>query len=167
MRAALPMARLVLATVIAMMIAVFRERGMSLSASDVEQIISTGVPNFSESGMSVEQAGEGRARLRQPFRANLIRPGGTLSGPTMMGLADAAMYAAILGQLGRLEMAVTQNLNINFLSRPEPCDLIAEAQIIRLGRRSAVLEVRLFSDGSDAMVALVTGIYALPSDSTH
>lgn len=135
---------------------------MSLDASAVEQIISNGVPNFGEHGICVEQVGEGRARLRQPFRENLIRPGGTLSGPTMMGLADAAMYAAILGQLGRLEMAVTQNLNINFLARPEPRDLIAEAEIIRLGRRSAVLEVRLFSDSSDKMVAHVTGIYALP-----
>ncbi|MCC1496427.1 PaaI family thioesterase [Alcanivorax sp. 1008] len=135
---------------------------MSLDARAVEQIISSGVPNFSEHGICVEQAGSGKARLRQPFRQNLIRPGGTLSGPTMMGLADAAMYAAILGQLGRLEMAVTQNLNINFLARPEPCDLIAEAQIIRLGRRSAVLEVRLFSDASEKMVAHVTGIYSLP-----
>jgi uncharacterized protein (TIGR00369 family) len=81
----------------------------------------------------------------------------------MMGLADSAMYAAILGQLGRLEMAVTQNLNINFLARPEPCDLLADAEIIRLGRRSAVLEVRLFSEGSDRLVAHVTGIYALPA----
>jgi uncharacterized protein (TIGR00369 family) len=136
---------------------------MSLDAHEVEQIIGSGVPNFSEHGIRVEQVGEGRARLRQPFRDNLIRPGGTLSGPTMMGLADAAMYAAILGQLGRLEMAVTQNLNINFLARPEPRDLLAKAEIIRLGRRSAVLEVRLFSDGSDKMVAHVTGIYALPA----
>ncbi|MDF1630369.1 MAG: PaaI family thioesterase [Alcanivoracaceae bacterium] len=138
---------------------------MSLDASAVEQIIRSGVPNFSEHGIRIEQAGSGKARLRQPFRENLVRPGGTLSGPTMMGLADAAMYAAILGQLGRLEMAVTQNLNINFLARPDPCDLIAEAQIIRLGRRSAVLEVRLFSAGSDKMVAHVTGIYSLPTAS--
>lgn len=80
----------------------------------------------------------------------------------MMGLADAAMYAAVLGALGRVEMAVTQNLNINFLSRPAQKDLIAEAVILRLGRRSAVLEVQLFSEGSDDMVAHVTGTYALP-----
>jgi uncharacterized protein (TIGR00369 family) len=136
---------------------------MSLQAGAVEEIIRQGVPNFAEHGIRVEQVGNGRARLRQPFRENLTRPGGTLSGPTMMGLADAAMYAAILGQLGRLEMAVTQNLNINFLARPEQGDLIAEAEIIRLGRRSAVLEVRLFSDASERMVAHVTGIYALPA----
>lgn len=135
---------------------------MALTAEQVEQLILNGIPAAADSGLRVEQVGDGAARMRQPFRSNLIRPGGTLSGPTMMGLADAAMYAAILGQLGRLEMAVTQNLNINFLARPEPCDLIAEADIIRLGRRSAVLEVRLYSDGNENMVAHVTGIYALP-----
>lgn len=135
---------------------------MMLSAKQVEDLIHEGVPAAGEGGLRVEQAGDGRARLRQPFRENLIRPAGTLSGPTMMGLADAAMYAAILGTLGRLEMAVTQNMNINFLARPEPADLLAEAEIIRMGRRSAVLEVRLFSDGTREMVAHVTGIYALP-----
>ena len=57
---------------------------------------------------------EGKARVRYCFRPDMIRPGGTLSGPTMMALADAAMFASILGRLGRLEMAVTTNLNINF-----------------------------------------------------
>lgn len=136
---------------------------MGLDAQAVEQIIGAGVPHFADSGIRVETVGGGRARLRQPFRQRLLRPGGTVSGPTMMGLADAAMYAAILGRLGRLEMAVTQNLNINFLARPAPRDLLAEAEIIRLGQRSAVLEVRLFSDGEPAMVAHVTGIYALPA----
>ncbi len=135
---------------------------MSLTAADIEHIICQGVPAAGEQGLRVEMAEQGRARLRQPFLPNLVRPGGTLSGPTMMGLADAAMYAAILSRLGKLEMAVTQNLNINFLTRPQPHDLLAEAHIIRLGRRSAVLEVALYSDGSDQMVAHVTGIYALP-----
>lgn len=133
-----------------------------LSAEEVEQIIYSGLPATAGSGLKVEQAGEHRSRLRQPFNDTLIRPGGTLSGPTMMGLADAAMYAAILGTLGRLEMAVTQNLNINFLRRPAQRDLLAECRIIRLGRRSVVLEVTLFSEGDDAAVAHVTGIYALP-----
>ena len=136
---------------------------MALDAAAVQQIILNGLPAAGETGVQVEQAGDGKARVRQPFMASMIRPGGTLSGPTMMGLADAAMYAAILGTLGRLEMAVTQNLNINFLRRPAPRDLIAECNIIRLGRRSAVLEVWLYSEGDDEPVAHVTGIYALPA----
>ncbi|MCK0155498.1 PaaI family thioesterase [Alcanivorax sp. S6407] len=134
-----------------------------LDAQQVQQVIYDGLPAASEEGLLVEFIGEHRARVRSPFRPSTLRPGGSISGPTMMGLADAAMYAAVLGALGRVEMAVTQNLNINFLARPGQKDLIAEAVILRLGRRSAVLEVQLFSEGSDDMVAHVTGTYALPA----
>ena len=80
-----------------------------------------------------------------------------------MSVADAAMSAAILGRPGRLEMAVTRNLNINFLRRPEPVDLAADARIIRWGGRSSVLEVYLYSEGGDEPVAHVTGVHALPA----
>ncbi|BAP13614.1 thioesterase [Alcanivorax sp. 97CO-5] len=133
-----------------------------LNAQQVQDLIYQGLPAASQEGLQIEAVGEQRARLRSPFRPSTLRPGGSISGPTMMGLADAAMYAAILAELGQVEMAVTQNLNINFLSRPAPADLIAEAVILRLGRRAAVLEVQLFSEGNDEMVAHVTGTYALP-----
>lgn len=136
---------------------------MSLTPEEVQAVIWSGLPQAREQGLIIEQGDGGGIRARQPFDEKTIRPGGTISGPTMMGLADAAMYAAILSRLGRVEMAVTQNLNINFLSRPEPADLLADVEIIRLGRRSAVLEVRLYTVGSDNMVAHVTGIYALPA----
>ncbi|MCU1716766.1 PaaI family thioesterase [Pseudomonas sp. 5P_3.1_Bac2] len=100
---------------------------------------------------------------RVPFHAKLVRPGGTLSGPTIMALADAAMYAVVLGRLGRVEMAVTANLNINFLVKPLPVDLLAHARILRLSRRQAVCEVELYSQGNaEELVAHVTGTYALP-----
>ncbi|MGH8354440.1 MAG: PaaI family thioesterase [Pseudomonas sp.] len=103
------------------------------------------------------------ALARVPFQAKLVRPGGTLSGPTIMALADAAMYAVVLGRLGRVEMAVTANLNINFLAKPKPVDLVAEARILRLSRRQAVCEVSLYSLGTEEeLVAHVTGTYALP-----
>ncbi|WP_090194673.1 PaaI family thioesterase [Pseudomonas pohangensis] len=103
------------------------------------------------------------ARARVPYQGKLVRPGGTLSGPTIMALADAAMYAVVLGRLGRVEMAVTANLNINFLSKPAALDLLAEARILRLSRRQAVCEVGIFSAGAeDELVAHVTGTYALP-----
>jgi acyl-coenzyme A thioesterase PaaI-like protein len=73
------------------------------------------------------------------------------------------MYAVVLGALGRVEMAVTSHLNINFLAKPAPVDLLAEARILRLGRRQAVCEVSLFSAGQEGvLVAHVTGTYALP-----
>jgi len=122
-----------------------------------------GLPSAADTALQVEWVEGNRARVRYPFQPSMIRPGGTISGPTMMGLADSAIYAGILGRLGALDMAVRQNLNSNFLGQPEPEDMIADAEIIRLGRRSAVLEVRLYSVDSDDMVAHVTGIYALPA----
>jgi uncharacterized protein (TIGR00369 family) len=104
-----------------------------------------------------------KALARVPFHGKLVRPGGTLSGPVIMALADAAMYAVVLGRLGRVEMAVTANLNINFLAKPKPLDLVAEARILRLSRRQAVCEVALYSQGEQELVAHVTGTYALPS----
>ncbi len=135
-----------------------------LTAKQVEDLIRGGLPAAAEQGILVEEVGEHRARVRYRFDASMVRPGGTVSGPTLMSLADAAMYAAILANLDGQEMAVTQNLNINFLSKPAPADLIGEAEIIRLGRRSAVLEVRIYSDGSAPMVAHVTGTYAIPGN---
>lgn len=134
-----------------------------LTPQQVQALIWQGLPLAEEQGLLIEEGPNGCTRARQPFNEKSIRPGGTISGPTMMGLADAAMYAAILSRLGRVEMAVTQSLNINFLARPEPADLFADAEIIRLGRRSAVLEVRVYSGHSEKLVAHVTGIYALPS----
>ncbi|WP_162957255.1 PaaI family thioesterase, partial [Pseudomonas aeruginosa] len=111
----------------------------------------------------VERLDERHALARIPFHGKLVRPGGTLSGPTIMALADAAMYAVILGRLGAVEMAVTSNLNINFLSKPRPEDLLAEASILKLGRRQVVCEVGVFSQSNEEdLVAHVTGTYALP-----
>lgn len=139
-----------------------------LTAQEIEQIIWAGLPAAKESGLRIERASpDGRVRARFVYGPQMIRPGGTLSGPTMMALADAAMFAAIMARLGRLEMAVTTNLNINFLRRPAPEDLVADASILKLGKRLAVLEVSIFSSSdltqSDAEpVAHVTGTYSLP-----
>ncbi|MHC5351871.1 PaaI family thioesterase [Metapseudomonas furukawaii] len=113
--------------------------------------------------LRIDRLDETGALARVPFQPRLVRPGGTLSGPTLMALADAAMYAVVLGRLGKVEMAVTSNLNINFLARPRPVDLLAQARILKLGRRQAVCEVSLYSLGAeDDLVAHVTGTYALP-----
>jgi len=139
---------------------------MTLSLQQVQDLIRAGLPQAEGSDLRVEQAPSGAIRMRQPYDPKTLRPGGTLSGPVMMGLADAAMYAAILARLGRVEMAVTPNLNINFLRRPQPVELYADAEIIRLGRRSAVLEVRVYGEHSDDLLAHVTCIYALPVGET-
>ena len=129
----------------------------------MQALIRQGVPMAEDIALCIDRLDAEHALARVPFQARLVRPGGTLSGPTIMALADAAMYAVVLGRLGRVEMAVTANLNINFLSRPQPVDLLAEARILRLTRRQAVCEVALYSQGCEQdMVAHVTGTYALP-----
>ncbi|WP_027590439.1 MULTISPECIES: PaaI family thioesterase [Pseudomonas] len=134
-----------------------------MSAHEVQALIRAGVPMAEDIDLRIERVDGERALARVPFNGRLVRPGGTLSGPVQMALADTAMYAVVLGALGRVEMAVTSHLNINFLAKPAPVDLLAEARILRLGRRQAVCEVSLFCAGQeDVLVAHVTGTYALP-----
>jgi uncharacterized protein (TIGR00369 family) len=106
--------------------------------------------------------GQRRCRMRCRFDERHLRPGGTISGPTMMTLADLALYVAILASIGPVALAVTTNLNINFLRRPAQRDLIAETRLIKLGRRLAVGEVAIYSEGDEDMVAHVTGTYSIP-----
>lgn len=135
----------------------------ALTAEQVQALIRMGVPMAEDIDLRIDRLDADCALARVPFQAKLVRPGGTLSGPTIMSLADAAMYAVVLGRLGRVEMAVTANLNINFLAKPKPVDLLAQARILRLSRRQAVCEVSLYSAGNeDELVAHVTGTYALP-----
>ena len=133
-----------------------------LTAEQVQSLIRSGVPMAEDIDLQIDYLDAHKAVARVPFHGKLVRPGGTLSGPTIMALADAAMYAVVLGRLGRVEMAVTANLNINFLAKPKPVDLLAQASILRLSRRQAVCEVALYSQGDEELVAHVTGTYALP-----
>ena len=136
---------------------------MGLTALEVQNLIRAGLPMAEDIDLRIDRLDEKGVLARVPFQAKLVRPGGTLSGPTIMALGDAAMYAVVLGRLGRVEMAVTSNLNINFLVKPKPVDLLAEARILRLSRRQAVCEVSLYSLGNEnELVAHVTGTYALP-----
>ncbi|PKQ42504.1 thioesterase [Pseudomonas sp. YY-1] len=134
-----------------------------MTALEVQNLIRMGLPMAEDIDLRIDRLDEEGVLARVPFHAKLVRPGGTLSGPTIMALGDAAMYAVVLGRLGRVEMAVTSNLNINFLVKPKPVDLLAEARILRLSRRQAVCEVSLYSlDNENELVAHVTGTYALP-----
>jgi uncharacterized protein (TIGR00369 family) len=81
----------------------------------------------------------------------------------MMGLADFTLYVSILASVGWAPLAVTTNLNMNFLRKPEPRDLIAEGKLIKLGKRLAVGEVAIRSDGSEEIVAHATGTYSIPA----
>jgi len=113
-------------------------------------------------GLTVERIGQGKATVRLPRKPETVRPGGTVAGPAMMALADCAMYAAVLGHNRDAVMAVTSNLTIHFLRAPKPADLLGEAEVLRLGRRLAVIEVTIRAEGEEKPVAHVTGTYALP-----
>lgn len=114
------------------------------------------------SGLSIEWVRFGEGRVRQAFQDRFIRPGGTISGPTMMALADFAFYVAVLSAIGPVGLAVTTNLNINFLQKPAQRDLWGEARMLKLGKRLAVMECTLWSEGVEGAVAHVTGTYSIP-----
>ncbi|MEQ6917942.1 PaaI family thioesterase [Halomonas aquatica] len=112
---------------------------------------------------TIEGVDEMRATMSLAIEDEHLRPGASVSGPTLMGLADVCLYVAILAQIGPEPMAVTSDLHCRFLRRPRgDRDVIANARILKLGRRLAVGEVQLFSAGDDRPVALVTATYALP-----
>jgi uncharacterized protein (TIGR00369 family) len=114
------------------------------------------------SGITIERVDYGDCRVRLAYSDRYIRPGGTVSGPTMMMLADFALYVAILSAIGPVALAVTTNFNINFLRRPEQRDILADARIMKLGKRLSVMEVTLYSDGGDEPIAHVTSTYSIP-----
>lgn len=91
-----------------------------------------------------------------------LRPGGTVSGPAMMALADVAAYAAILASIGRVPLAVTTGFSINFLRRPEPGRLIGEALVLKLGKRLAVCEVGIRGEGEAELAAHAVATYSIP-----
>ena len=115
-----------------------------------------------ESGLAIEAVWERGCRVRQAFRQRSVRPGGTISGPTMMALADFAMYVAVLAAIGPVPLAVTINLNINFLRKAAPRDLLAEARLLKLGKRLATGEVTICAQGETEPVAHVTSTYSIP-----
>jgi uncharacterized protein (TIGR00369 family) len=111
---------------------------------------------------AIEEVWFGGCRVRRRHHEQSLRPGGTVSGPIMMALADFTMYLAVLSAIGWVPLAVTTNLSINFLKKPGARDLLAEAKLFKLGKRLAVGEVGLRSDGDDDLVAHVTSTYSIP-----
>jgi uncharacterized protein (TIGR00369 family) len=110
----------------------------------------------------VLEVAPGRVKVMAPYRDGLLRPGGVISGPTLMSLADTAAYALVLAHVGDQLMAVTSQLNISFLRGATPGDLYAEAELLRLGRRMAVCDVRLWTESRDRLAAQANVTYALP-----
>jgi uncharacterized protein (TIGR00369 family) len=138
----------------------------ALNADEIGELLSVEFPQafYPGCGLIIERVDYADVRVRRQYHEGHLRPGGTISGPTMMELADFAMYVAVFSAIGRQPLAVTTNLSINFLRKPAQADLIAEARLMKVGRRLAVGEVSIYSDGLGDRVAHVTSTYSIPDN---
>jgi uncharacterized protein (TIGR00369 family) len=133
-----------------------------VSAAELAEMARENVPLAGMLAMQVESVLPGAVIIRVPYQDGFVRPGGTISGPVLMAVADFAMYGVVLSLIGRVELAVTTNLSINFLRRPPPADVLAKARILKLGKRLAVGEVLLHGGDEEDLVAHVTSTYSIP-----
>ena len=138
---------------------------MPLSSDELGAFLAREFPQI-HGDFVVEEVAPMRSRMRLLVGDRHLRPGGTIAGPAMFGLADVSLYAAILGSLGPVALAMTINLNINFIRKPEPVDLLGEARLLKLGRRLAVGEVSIVSTANGELVAHAVGTYSIPPTDT-
>ena len=115
----------------------------------------------------LDAVGDLSGRMRMEISDRHVRPGGTVSGPSMMTLADLAFYVTILANIGPVGLAVTTNLSFNFLRKPALRRLVAECRLLKLGKRLAVGEVTILSEGSAEPVCHATGTYSVPPERPH
>ncbi len=133
-----------------------------LSVPDIERIIDESFPQARGLGWVLESVGDRAARLRLPIREEHLRPGPSVSGPTLMTLADTAMYFALLGEVGPTLLAVTTSLNINFLRGCPSGEVVADATLLKVGRRLVVGEVAMREAASGELLAHATLTYSMP-----
>jgi uncharacterized protein (TIGR00369 family) len=135
-----------------------------MNVAELEKFLHDEFPQaFSGGDITIESADGRTCLLRQRYSDQMLRPGGTVSGPTLMALADFSMYVVLLSAIGPVALAVTTNLTINFLRKGAPGqDLLAAARLLKLGKRLAVGEVSLLSGASPDPIAHVTSTYSIP-----
>jgi uncharacterized protein (TIGR00369 family) len=136
-----------------------------MSVAELQKFLHDEFPQVFRGGdISIERADGESCLLRQRYSERMLRPGRTVSGPTLMALADCAMYVVLLSAIGPVGLAVTTNLNINFLRKGAPGqDILAAARLLKLGKRLAVGEVNLLSGASPDPIAHVTATYSIPN----
>jgi uncharacterized protein (TIGR00369 family) len=131
-----------------------------LGVEELQQIVIDAFPDYDLP--TVESVDGDTLVLALTTSTRHTRPGGTLSGPTMMALADNAAWLVILAHIGPVLLAVTTSLHIDFLRKPDVTDLLARATLIKLGSRLAVVDVDLYSRGSIDLVAKASVTYSIP-----
>jgi uncharacterized protein (TIGR00369 family) len=133
-----------------------------MTPADLHKFLEEHFPQVAHFNLKVEHLDDTMIRVRFPAHERNLRPGGTISGPTLMWLVDLGFYLLIMGQLGPVALAVTTNLNINFMRKPEPADLIGEGRLMKLGRSLAVGDFTIWSEGKAEPVAHATVTYSIP-----
>jgi len=136
-----------------------------MTVAELERFLHVEFPQaFSGGDISIESADGASCLLRQRYSDQMLRPGGTISGPTLMALADCAMYVVLLSAIGPIGLAVTTNLSINFLRKGQPGqDVLAAARLLKLGKRLAVGEVNLLSGTTPDPIAHAISTYSIPN----
>ena len=137
-----------------------RDQDRGMTADELNRFFAEAFPYGRAA--TIEHADGKTVRVRFVANKFQLRPGGTISGPTMMGLADTAMYALVLSAIGKVPLAVTTNLSINFLRKPELKPLIAEGRMLKLGKVLAVGDVIIRSAGAEDAVAHAVVTYSIP-----
>jgi uncharacterized protein (TIGR00369 family) len=134
---------------------------LALNAAEITEFLNEVFPGAMDA-MVIEDVKPNAARVRMLYAPNRLRPGGTISGPSLMALADTAMWVALLGMIGRVPLSVTSHLDIDFLRKPAPADVIGHARLLKLGKRLAVGDVLMYSDTEDVPCARSSVTYAIP-----
>lgn len=134
-----------------------------MTVAEVDEFLRREFPQMWQDGevFSVSGVEPGRVTMGCEPTDRHLRPGGTVSGPTLFTLADVTAYVAVLAHVGPVALAVTTNLNINFLHRPEPGPLACEGTILKLGKRLVIVDM-LTRDAAGRTVAQATGTYSIP-----
>ncbi len=135
-----------------------------MTKAELEAFLDSDFPQIGgrEGGYSITNVSPGAATMRLDASDRHLRPGGTVSGPSLFALADLAAYVAILAHIGPVALAVTTNLSINFLRKPEPGGILGEARLLKLGKRLAVVDIALTNAADEALVAHAVATYSIP-----
>ena len=132
-----------------------------LSVTELQSVLNGTFPDAPPPYL-IEETGPWGVRIRLPVTEQHSRPGGTVAGPALMALADAAAWLAILAQIGPVLLAVTTSLHIDFLRKPALVDVVADGRLLKLGKQLGVVDVGLRSDGHEDLVAKAQVTYSIP-----
>jgi uncharacterized protein (TIGR00369 family) len=139
-----------------------RDRTTRLSAAEITAFLDDVFPGSMEHFV-IEDVRPMHARVRMLFNEFRLRPGGTISGPSLMMLADTGLWVALLAMIGREPLSVTSHLDIDFLRKAAPDDVVAETTLHKIGKRLAVGDVLMYSAGETVPCARASVTYAIPS----